>query len=183
VVCREGAAEPLVLLIGRSGCNEAVDCAPAGVEGVSAPFVLLEEPAADTEGRFALLPFAIGALRLVERLRISLPLTTILSLDLRRSRVSISGPVSTTSQRILVICLLTVTASIQVHDASNTHVHNAEEALILLLELLLVEDLDRQDTLLIHSPDNMSVYALFLLRSGMGRTCRSSHSSMGSASF
>ena len=49
VFCLEAAAEP-VLLVGRSGFNDAVDCAPWAVEGVSAPFV--EGPAEDKEGLF-----------------------------------------------------------------------------------------------------------------------------------
>jgi len=99
VLCREADAEPLVLLDGRSGCRETADCAPTGVEGVFVPLALTEEPAADTEGRFWLLPFAIGGLRLVERLRMSLPLTTMLSFDLRKSLVSISGLVSLGERR------------------------------------------------------------------------------------
>lgn len=89
VVWREAAADPVVL-VDRSAASDAVDCAPFGVEGVRAPFV--DGPAEDPDGRVVLLelPFASGARRLVERLRISLPLTTRLSLDLRRSLVIIS---------------------------------------------------------------------------------------------
>lgn len=58
--------------------------------GVSAPFV--EGPAEDSEGRFCRLVLLLMAvLRLVDRLRISLPFTTRLSLDFRRSRVIISA--------------------------------------------------------------------------------------------
>jgi hypothetical protein len=78
------------VLVGLSGCNDACDCAPAGVEDpVCAPFV--DAPGVDNGGLVALvLELLIGARRLVERLRMSLPLTTRLSFDFRRSLVSIS---------------------------------------------------------------------------------------------
>ena len=78
-----------MLLVGLSACSELDDCAPNGVED---PFI--DGPAEDSEGRFWVFPFAIGVLRLVDRLRISLPLTTRLSFDFRRSLVSISEIVS-----------------------------------------------------------------------------------------
>ena len=63
-----------------------------GVVGVCEPFT--DGPAADKDGRFWLLPLAIGVRRLVDRFSISLPLTTRLSLDFRKSLVIISGKVS-----------------------------------------------------------------------------------------
>jgi hypothetical protein len=48
--------------------------------------------------------------------------------------------------------LPTVAAGIQVDDRSDADIDDAEEALVLLLELLLVEDLNRQDALLVDSP-------------------------------
>jgi hypothetical protein len=53
-----------------------------------APFT---DACGDAVGRVAFWPpLLMGAVRLVERLRISLPCTTMLSLDFLRSRVSIS---------------------------------------------------------------------------------------------
>ncbi len=72
--------------------REVDDCAPIGVVGVRVPFA--DGPADDTDGRFWLLAFAIGVRRLVERFKISLPLTTRLSFDFRRSLVIISVCVS-----------------------------------------------------------------------------------------
>ena len=91
VFCRVAGAEP-VLLVGLSAAKEDWDCAPNGVEGVCVPFA--DGPAEDRDGLFWGLPLATGARRLVERFRISLPLTTRLSLDFRRSLVSISDEVS-----------------------------------------------------------------------------------------
>jgi hypothetical protein len=49
----------------------------------------------DAVGRVGLAaPWLMGAARLVERLRMSFPCTTMLSLDFLRSRVSISGLIS-----------------------------------------------------------------------------------------
>ena len=84
------AAEP-VLLVGLS-VREDEDCAPMGVVGVCEPFA--DGPAEDNDGRFWLLPFAMGVLRLVVKFNISLPLTTRLSLDFRKSLVIISDAVS-----------------------------------------------------------------------------------------
>lgn len=50
------------------------------------------------------------------------------------------------------IIRLTITASIKVNNAANLDIDNAEEALILLLELLLVKDLNREDGVLIRPP-------------------------------
>jgi len=46
----------------------------------------------------------------------------------------------------------TITSSIQIHYATNAHIDHTKEALILLLELLLVKDLNREDALFIHTP-------------------------------
>lgn len=46
----------------------------------------------------------------------------------------------------------TITAGVEINHAANAHIDNAQEALILLLELLLVEDLDRKNALLGHTP-------------------------------
>lgn len=84
-----GCAEPLVLT-GRSACSDATDWAAVGVETEAAPFV---DGAVDgAAGRPVVdVPFAIGARRLVDRLSISFPLTTRLSLDFLRSLVIISA--------------------------------------------------------------------------------------------
>jgi hypothetical protein len=55
---------------------------------------LADGPAEDKDGLVWLLPFVMGDRRLVDRLRMSLPFTTRLSLDLRRSFVIISAYVS-----------------------------------------------------------------------------------------
>jgi hypothetical protein len=86
VFCRLGVVDA-ALLTGRSACKDMFDCAPTGVDDPP----LLEGPAEEIDGRDAFgFAFAMGVERFVERLRISFPLTTRLSLDLRRSRVSIS---------------------------------------------------------------------------------------------
>jgi hypothetical protein len=83
-------------------------------------------------------------------LRMSLPWTTMLSLDFLRSRVSISA-----GQLARVYAperVPTIAASVQVDDGADADVDDAEEALVLLLEFLLVEDLDRQHALLVDPP-------------------------------
>lgn len=47
---------------------------------------------------------------------------------------------------------LTITASVQVNYRPHADIDDAQEALVLLLELLLVEYLHGQDALLVHSP-------------------------------
>lgn len=47
---------------------------------------------------------------------------------------------------------LTISAGIQVNHTSNAYVDHAQKALILLLELLLIEDLYRKYALVIDSP-------------------------------
>lgn len=46
----------------------------------------------------------------------------------------------------------TVTASVQVNDRANADVDYAEKALVLLLELLLIKDLHRQNALFVYPP-------------------------------
>lgn len=46
----------------------------------------------------------------------------------------------------------TITAGIEVDDIADSYVDDAEKALILLLELLLVEDLHREDAVFGDSP-------------------------------
>jgi hypothetical protein len=81
----------------------------------------------------------------------SLPCTTMLSVDFLRSRVSISAVVSVLNTVVLGI-RRTVAARVQVDNRAYADVDDAEKALILLLELLLVEDLDRQHALFVDSP-------------------------------
>ena len=78
----------------------------------------------------------------------SFPFTTRLSLDLRRSLVSISKPLLAFTATLYHMNVPTVSSRIQVNDAANAHIDNAQKALILLLELLLVEDLDCENALL-----------------------------------
>ena len=64
-------------------------CCWVEATGTAAPFT---DECAEAEGRFAFCPpWLMGWLKLVERLRMSLPCTTMLSLDFFRSRVSISA--------------------------------------------------------------------------------------------
>lgn len=46
----------------------------------------------------------------------------------------------------------TITASIQVDNGAYADIDDAEKTLVLFLELLLVEDLDRQDAFFVHPP-------------------------------
>ena len=142
----------VVVLVGRSGCNDACDCAPAGVEDpVCAPFV--DAPGVANGGRVALvLELLIGALRFVERLRMSLPLTTRLSFDFRRSLVSISVRCISMRRQVLIAVIHTISANVQIKYAADAHVDHSEEALILFLELLLVKDLNCENTLVGRAP-------------------------------
>lgn len=47
---------------------------------------------------------------------------------------------------------LTITAGIEIDDIADSDIDNAEKALVLLLELLLVEDLDGEDAVFCDSP-------------------------------
>ena len=86
---------------------------------------------------------------------INLPWTTRLSVDFLRSRVSISRMcVSTetvTGQR-----LDTISSSVEVNHVANADVDHSQEALILLLEFLLVKDLDGEDAVFRRFPANAS---------------------------
>jgi hypothetical protein len=81
----------------------------------------------------------------------SLPCTTMLSLDFLRSRVSIS-------MVALVLYILSITrrhtiaARVQVNHRPYTDVYDSQKALVLLLELLLVKDLNCQNALFVDSP-------------------------------
>jgi hypothetical protein len=122
--------------------------------GVDAPFTAgpLMDGCGEAVGRVAFAaPWLMGVVRLVERLRMSLPCTTMLSLDFLRSRVSISARVSVHVAR--VDCEgRTVPTRVQVDYRPYADVYDAEEALVLLLELLLVEDLNREHALLVDLP-------------------------------
>jgi len=76
---------------------------------------------------------------------------------------------------------LTITTDFQVYDTANTDVDDTKKTLVLLLELLLVKDLNRQYTFVTRSPVRLSA-----LRSTMIfyllRTCQSFHSNKGSMS-
>lgn len=50
------------------------------------------------------------------------------------------------------IVKLTITTHLQIDDTADPHIDDAEKPLILLLELLLVENLDREDAVLTDSP-------------------------------
>ena len=82
----------------------------------------------------------------------SLPWTTMLSFDFLRSRVSISG------RRVLVDRFsdmrenITIATRIQVDNTTDAYVYHPKKALVLLLELLLVEYLHCQDAVFGHSP-------------------------------
>jgi hypothetical protein len=132
-----------------SGWRLWTDCA-----GVLAP--LVEGPLTDGCGEavgrvpFVAPPCLMGSCRLVERLRISLPCTTMLSFDFLRSRVSISAYCQCcTSCRSLGP---TITTRVQVDYRPYADIYNTEKALVLLLELLLVKDLNRENALLVDSP-------------------------------
>lgn len=94
----------------------------------------------------ALLPeLLIGARRLVDRLRMSLPFTTRLSFDFRRSRVSISA-IKVSMSNAASSDVRTISADVQVKNATNAYIHHSKEALVLFLKLLLVKDLNCQYT-------------------------------------
>ena len=93
----------------------------------------------------------MGAVRLVERLRISLPWTTMLSFDFLRSRVSISEGLLAYGAGPAWI-RPTIPARVEVYYRPYADIDDAQEALVLLLELLLVKDLNREDALFVHFP-------------------------------
>lgn len=140
------------VLVGLSGCNDACDCAPAGVEDpVCAPFV--DAPGVANGGLVALvLELLIGARRLVERLRMSLPFTTRLSFDFRRSLVSISVCSVSMCYGEPPTGILTISTNVQVKHAADAHVDHSKETLVLFLELLLVKDLNCEYTLVGRAP-------------------------------
>lgn len=98
-----------------------------------------------------------GALRLVERFNISLPLTTRLSLDLRKSRVSISARDIRTCTTTTTMSARTIAASVKVDDAADAEIDDSQKALILFLELFLIEYLDGEDALIVCLAARVSV--------------------------
>ncbi len=166
------ATLPVVLLLrdatdatddGPGGRPSAGGCVRGGAnEGLTRPFTggagpaLLEGP-----GVWTCPGAAMGLLRSVERLTMSFPCTTRLSLDRFKSRVIIareescgqhsSHPVNAT---ILRQVKPTVSANVQLHDRSDPDVDDAQESLVFLLELLLIEDLHREDAILRDLPIN-----------------------------
>lgn len=106
--------------------------------------------------------FRGGPARLVDRLIISLPCTTRLSVDFLRSRVSISvnhGQCLSCQywSRESRMTELTLLIGREVDDISNSYIDDSQESLILLLELLLVKDLNCQDAVLRNTPSIISV--------------------------
>ena len=91
-----------------------------------------------------------GPVTFVERWMMSLPCTAIVSFDFLSSRVKVSavacagGSAREASARDLEQ-ERTIAAEIEVHRGRDGDVDDTQEALVLLLELLLVEDLNRQD--------------------------------------
>ena len=84
----------------------------------------------------------------------SLPCTTMLSLDFFKSRVSISVRAMSGCSLSRQV-LLTVAPGVEVDDAPYTHIDDAQEALVLFLELLLVKDLHCQYAVLGDPPIRM----------------------------
>jgi len=76
----------------------------------------------------------------------SFPWTMRLSLDRFRSSVSISNQCSQSASGDEGMRILrTMTSQLQVEHIANFDIHHSQEALILSLELALVEDLNRYD--------------------------------------
>lgn len=122
-----------------------------------------------------------GARRLVVMFSMSFPLTTRLSFDFLRSRVIISV---TIVSHILKSkkCRITFSTNIKIEHAANADIDDSKKALVLLLELLLIEDLDGEDTLVRCSPiHSFSFWPRMIVRI-VFLTCQSSRSSTGSAS-
>lgn len=59
----------------------------------------------------------------------------------------------------------TIAAGIEINDAANANIDHPQKALILLLELFLVEDLDGEYAFLVHAPVEVSVSTSILPRS------------------
>ena len=120
---------------------------PLDVDAILPPPTDNEEPGCPT-----VFGCVAGGPRLVDRLTISLPCTIKLSLDFLRSRVSISRCLRQylvpLSKATIKIRYYTITAYIQIHDGTDSHVDHAEESLILFFELFLIKDLYGQDALL-----------------------------------
>jgi len=89
--------------------------------------------------------FEIGCATLVDKYMMSLPWTTRLSLDFFSSNVSISSDKISISVMNEVDAARTVASEPQIQHIANSHIYNAQESLVLPLELALVEYLDSDD--------------------------------------
>lgn len=76
----------------------------------------------------------------------------MLSLDFFRSRVSISANILAPWFERRDTGKATITARIKIYNRPYAHIYDTEETLVLLLELLLVKDLNRQNALFVHFP-------------------------------
>ena len=76
----------------------------------------------------------------------------------------------------------TISAGVHVNDTANADIDHTQEALVLLLELLLVEDLNCEYALFGNAPAKLSATSLVLACVVFPRTCQSSRSSKGSMS-
>lgn len=98
-----------------------------------------------------------GAERLVERLTMSLPCTTRLSVDFLRSLVSMWSGVVCPGHWLVVVSHAragldsTVGIRCELYHITDPDIDDTEKPLVLLLELLLVKDLDGQYAVLIHA--------------------------------
>ena len=129
--------------------------------------VATDDPCGECKDGLLLLPGGArlprgGASKFVEMLIISLPCTTKLSVDFLRSRViiTVNHIQSVCSIPIPDTSLLTILSGRKIDDISNSNIDDAQEALVLLLELLLVEYLDRQYTFFRGTPKTISVFIL-----------------------
>ena len=118
-------------------------------------------PLGPAPGREVVEAAEIGARRLVDRFRISLPLTTRLSLDFRKSLVIISEMCQPLFKVRYPQYVHTFSPHVELDDASYTNIDDPEEALILLLEFLLVENLHSKDAVLGRSP--VSAFSMYPL--------------------
>jgi hypothetical protein len=137
------------------GLRFCADCWGVEAAAAAAPFT---DGWLEGEGRGAAAPalLLMGACKLVERFRMSLPWTTMLSFDFFRSRVSISAVLLVPWFIVWDKKSGTVAPRVEVYDRAYADVDDAEEALVLLLELLLVKDLNGEDTLLVDAPSSGS---------------------------
>jgi hypothetical protein len=161
----------VMLLEGAPECSEdgrELPGKPAAMEPAGVRDGLLPAPAA---------PLG-GADKFVDKFMISLPCTTRLSFDFFRSRVSISVGTLVGSTRNCKIEFRTIFAIWKFHHISDSDVYYSQEALILLLELLLIKHLNCEYTVLGCTPRYGSAPPNTLL--SRNPTYRMSHSNMGS---